>query len=105
MTVAKTLTTPFDAARYLTSAEAQGELLSDALETGDVAYIATALGTIARARGMADVAREAGITREGLYKALSATGDPRLSTIMGVMKALNLEFRVVPVERREAEAV
>ncbi len=91
----KTETLPFDAARYLTSAESQSELLSDALESGDVGYIATALGTIARARGMSDVAREAGVTREGLYKALSATGDPRLSTVLGVMKALNLELRAV----------
>ena len=96
MSVAKTQTVPFDAASYLTTPEAQSELLSDALETGDATYIATALGTIARARGMAEVAQEAGVTREGLYKALSATGDPRLSTLMGVMKALKLEFRAVP---------
>ena len=92
----KTETVPFDAARYLTTTESQCELLSDALQTGDPTYIATALGTIARARGMAEVAQEAGVTREGLYKALSSTGDPRLSTLMGVMKALNLEFRAVP---------
>lgn len=65
MTVAKTKTVPFDAARCLTTVEAQSELLSDALETGDPTYIATALDTIARARGMTDVAQESGVTREG----------------------------------------
>ncbi len=95
MTIAKTTTVPFDAARFLTTIESQRELLADALETGDPTYIAIALGTIARARGMTDVAQQAGVTREALYKALSPTGDPRLSTLMGVMKALNLELRVV----------
>jgi probable addiction module antidote protein len=83
-------TQPFDAARYLTSPEAQGELLNDALASGDAAYIAHALGVIARARGMTDVAREAGITREALYKSLSDEGDPRLTTLMGVIRALGL---------------
>ncbi|WP_131194128.1 addiction module antidote protein [Lichenihabitans psoromatis] len=99
MTNSKIHTVPFDAAIYLTTIESQSELLNDALETGDPTYIAVALGTIARARGMAEVAEGAGITREGLYKALSPTGDPRLSTLMGVMKALNLQFRAVPAER------
>ena len=87
-------TEPFDAARYLTSAESQTDLIADALETGDVAYIATALGTIARARGMTKVAKEAGVTREALYKALAAGGDPRLSTLLGVMKALGVKLAV-----------
>ena len=61
------ITKPFDAAKYLTSPEAQSALLNDALATGNAAYIANALGTIARARGMTEVAREAGVTREALY--------------------------------------
>jgi probable addiction module antidote protein len=62
-----TKTEPFDAARYLTTAEAQAELLNDALATGSAAYVAQALGVIARAHGMTEVAREAGVTREALY--------------------------------------
>ncbi|CAN7187326.1 putative addiction module antidote protein [Rhizobium sp. LjRoot30] len=85
-------TIPFDPSQYLEGAEAQAELLSDAFETGNAAYIAAALGVIAKARGMTHVAREAGITREALYKSLSAEGDPKLSTLLGVMKALNLSL-------------
>jgi probable addiction module antidote protein len=83
-------TTPFDAARYLTDPEAQQELLNDAFASGSAAYIADALGVIARARGMAEVAREAGVTREALYKSLSEEGDPRLTTVLGVAKALGV---------------
>ncbi|MGI9128249.1 MAG: addiction module antidote protein, partial [Roseomonas sp.] len=75
-------TEPFDPARHLTSPEAQAELLSDAMQTGDAGYIANALGVIARARGMTEVARGAGITREALYRALSEDGDPRLTTLL-----------------------
>lgn len=83
-------TEPFDAARYLVSPESQAELLNDALASGDAPYIAQALGVIARARGMSEVAREAGVTREALYKSLSEDGDPRLTTVMGVARALGL---------------
>ncbi|HEY5299781.1 MAG TPA: addiction module antidote protein [Acetobacteraceae bacterium] len=83
-------TEPFDAARYLTSRDAQAELLNDAFATGDAAYIAQALGVIARARGMTEVAREAGVTREALYKSLSDAGDPRLTTLLGVTRALGM---------------
>jgi probable addiction module antidote protein len=69
-------TEPFDAARYLASSDSQEALLNDALASGDAGYVAQALGVIARARGMSEVAREAGVTREALYKALSESGDP-----------------------------
>jgi len=85
-------TTPFDAAEYLDTPEAQAELLSDAFATGDAGYIANALGIVARARGMTSVAKEAGVTREALYRALSPDGDPRLSTLLGVTKALGLKL-------------
>lgn len=85
-------TLPFDAAPYLQSRKAQAELLRDALESGDAGFIATALGVIARAQGMAGVAAEAGVTREALYKSLSASGDPRLTTLLGVTKALGIEM-------------
>ncbi len=85
-------TEPFDAARYLASEEAQAELLNDALASGNAAYVAQALGVIARARGMAAVAREAGVTREALYKSLSEDGDPRLTTLLGVLTALGVKL-------------
>ena len=91
-----TETLPFDAAEHLTSPEAQAELLADAVESGNAGYLATALGTIARARGMTGVAKEAGVTREALYKALSAEGDPRLSTFVGVVRALGLKLTISP---------
>jgi probable addiction module antidote protein len=83
-------TEPFDAARYLTSPESQEELLNDAFASGDARYVSQALGVIARARGMTEVAREAGVTREALYKALSENGDPRLTTLLGVTRALGV---------------
>lgn len=87
-------TLPFDAAKYLATPQSQAELIADALESGDAAYIAAALGVVARARGMAEVAREAGVTRASLYKALSENGDPQLTTLLGVMKALGLKLTV-----------
>ena len=90
-------TFPFDPAEYLTTAESQAELLADAFETGNVTYIAHALGVIARARGMTETAKQAGVTREGLYKALRKTGDPRLSTLLGVTEALGYRLSVVPL--------
>lgn len=89
-------TMPFDAAEYIDTPEAQAELLSDAFESGDAAYIAAALGTVARAKGMTQVARDAGVTREALYKALSTEGDPKLSTLLGVIKALGVNLTVTP---------
>ncbi len=83
-------TEPFDAARYLTSAESQEELLNDAFASGDAGYVSHALGVIARARGMTEVARGAGVTREALNKALSENGDPRLTTLLGVARALGV---------------
>lgn len=87
-------TLPFDAAEHLKSGEAQLELLADAFASGNASYVAVALGVIARAKGMTEVSREAGVTREALYKALSAEGDPKLSTLLGVLKALDIELHV-----------
>ena len=85
-------TIPFDPADYLDTPESQQELLADAAESGDPRYIAAALGAIARARGMSKVAKAAGVTREALYRALSEDGDPRLSTLLGVARALGLRL-------------
>jgi probable addiction module antidote protein len=100
-----TETLPFDAAQYLTSPKAQAELLVDAFDAGDAGYIAAALGTVARARGMTTIAERAGVTREALYKSLTPEGDPRLSTLLGVMKALGLKLEIrgenpAPIRRR-----
>lgn len=89
-------TIPFDAAIYLDDAESQSELLADAFDSGDSAYIAHALGIVARARGMTSIAKDAGVTREALYRSLSETGDPRLSTLIGVMKALGMRLTARP---------
>lgn len=91
-----TKTIPFDAAEMLDTPEAQAEFLSDALESGDAGYIAHALGIIARARGMTEVARGAGVTREALYKTLSQDGDPKLTTLLGVMKSLGFRLSAHP---------
>jgi probable addiction module antidote protein len=87
-------TIPFDAADMLDTPEAQARFIADAMEEGDPAYIAHALGIVARARGMTEVAKGAGVTREALYKALSENGDPRLSTLLGVLKSLGIKLTV-----------
>ena len=67
-------------------------MLDAAFVSGNAAYIADALGIIARARGMTEVAREAGVTRERLTKSLSDDGDPRLTTLLGVARALGVKL-------------
>jgi probable addiction module antidote protein len=91
----KKKTVLFDAAEYLDTPESQAELITDALESGDAAYIAQAIGVVARARGMTAVAKDAGVTREALYRALSADGDPRLSTLVSVLDALGIQLSAV----------
>ncbi len=86
-------TTVWDPAEHLSSPAAIAAYLEAAFEDGDPALIATALGDVARAQGMTQLAGQAGVTREALYKALSPAGDPRLSTFVGVMKALGIKIR------------
>ena len=86
-------TTQWDAAEYLDSPKAIAAYLEAAFDEGDPALIAAALGDVARAKGMTDLAKRAGVTREALYKALSPTGDPRLSTLLGVMKSLGIKIK------------
>ena len=97
-------TTPFDAAKYLDTPESQAELVTDALESGDAKYLAHALGVVARAKGMTEIAKKTGITREGLYKALSAEGDPKLTTFLGVIKSLGLKITVKPAQEADAKS-
>jgi probable addiction module antidote protein len=88
----KVKTTLFDAAKYLNTPEAISVYLEDIFETEDPLLIAHALGTVARAKGMTEVARKTGLSRESLYKALSAEGNPEFATILKVMSALDLKI-------------
>ncbi|HHB89893.1 MAG TPA: putative addiction module antidote protein [Anaerolineae bacterium] len=89
-------TTPYDVADHLRAPEEMAAYLEACIEEadGDAAFIAKALGDIARAKGMSYVAREAGLSRESLYKALSGQRSPSFETILKVLKALDLELRV-----------
>jgi len=84
----------FDAARYLASDESVAAYLTDILEADDPGLLAAALGDIARARGMGEIAKSAGITREALYKALRPGSAPRLDTVKKVCAALGLRLVV-----------
>jgi probable addiction module antidote protein len=74
--------------------------MEEALETDDPAFIFMALSTIARARGMSKIAKKAGLSRESLYKALSTHGNPEFGTIIRVMQALGLKFRITATQSR-----
>ncbi|MBP9654230.1 MAG: putative addiction module antidote protein [Rhodocyclaceae bacterium] len=87
----------FDAARYLDSEEAIAAYLTDILEPNDPALLAAALGDIARARGMSEIAKASGISREALYKALRADTQPRFDTISRVCAALGVKLVAQPV--------
>ena len=87
----------FDPAVYLTDPTDQDELLAEAFASGHPGLIANVLGTVARARGMKATAQEAGVTREALHKALSPDGNPRLSTLLGVARALGYRLSIVPI--------
>jgi probable addiction module antidote protein len=89
-------TKPFDPAAYLKTDVARAAYMTEALETGDAAFIADAVGVLARARGMSKVAMEAGLSRESLYRALSPEGNPEFSTVLKVMAALHLKLKAAP---------
>ena len=89
-------TRPYDSAEYLDSPEGLAEYLSDALETNDAAFIAQAIGTAARARGMSEIARDAGVSRENLYRALSGDTKPEFETIVRVLAALGVQLTAKP---------
>ena len=90
----KTTTTPYDVAEHLRTPEEMAAYLEACIEEsdGDSAFIAKALGDIARAQGMTKVARESGLSRESLYKAPSMDGNPHLDTILKVRRALGLRL-------------
>ena len=89
-------TKPFDAADYLETEADIVAYLAEVFSEGDPALIAKALGTVARARGVSKVARKMGVSRETVYQALSAEGNPTLSTLMRAAKALGFELTVKP---------
>src|SRR5471032_2225587 len=88
----KVKTQRWDVAEHLNSEEEIVAYLEAALEDGDPTLVAAALGDIARARGMAEIARESGLGRESLYKALSPDGNPEFGTILKVVRALGLKL-------------
>lgn len=91
----KLKTFPWDAAEHLETKEDIAAYLEAALEDGDPDLVAAALGDIARSRGMTTIARETGLGRESLYKALSSEGNPEFATVLKVLKALGLRLQVV----------
>jgi probable addiction module antidote protein len=88
---------PFDAARYLTDEVAIAEYVTAVLEADDPNLLLLALADIARAKGMAEVAREAGLGRESLYKALSPGAKPRFDTVLKVARALGVRLSARPI--------
>ena len=96
-------TTRFDAADYLDSKERQVAYITAALETGDADFVRDALGIVARARGMSGIAKNAGLNRESLYKALGENGNPEFATVLRIVRALGLTLSVRPAARRTSK--
>ncbi len=94
--MAKIKTIPWDPAEHLETEADMAAYLEAALEEGDPALVAAALGDIARAKGMTQLARETGLGRESLYKALSPSGNPEFATVMKVVAALGLKLHATP---------
>ncbi len=90
----KTKTIPWDSASYLKTDADIAHYLEAVFEDGDPALISHALGVVARARGMSQIAKAAGLGRESLYKALSPDGNPEFATVLKVLRALGLKFRI-----------
>jgi probable addiction module antidote protein len=90
-------TKPFDVAEALNSEERIAAYLEEVFEEGDPAMIASALGAVARAKSISAIAKETGLTRETLYRAFSAEGNPTLSTLTAVTKALGFQLSIKPM--------
>ena len=98
----KIATSLWDPADHLETEDDMAAYLEAALEEGDPGLIAAALGDIARAKGMTQVARESGLGRESLYKALSPAGNPEFGTILKVVAALGLQLHATPATAKSA---
>lgn len=88
----------FDATDYLDSQEAIADYLSEAFSTGDNEFIAVALGTVARAKGMGSIASATGLSRENLYRTLNTGGHPEFSTVMKVLDSIGIQLEAKPKE-------
>lgn len=96
----KTITKPWDPAEHLNSEEDMAAHLEAALEESDPALVSTALGDIAKAKDMSQIARDAGLGRECLYKAWAPSGNPEFATIVKVVSALGLQLHASPAGAR-----
>lgn len=90
---------PYDSAEFLGTPEAVAAYMDEALETNDAALISHALGVVARAKSMTEIARKTGLSRESLYRALSAEGKPELGTVLKVLAALDLQLKAEPAPK------
>ena len=95
---------PYDSAEFLDTPKAVKFYMEEAMNTGDPRLIAHALGVVARAKSMTNIARKAGMSRESLYRSLSSTGKPEFSTVMNVLKALGLGLSVHAVDSPSRKA-
>jgi probable addiction module antidote protein/putative addiction module killer protein len=99
ISMTKTTTTIWDPASHLSTEDDVVAYLEAALQDGDPQLVAAALGDIARAKGLSQIAREAGLGRESLYKSLSSSGNPELATVLKVISALGLQLHVSPTDK------
>ena len=88
--------TPYDPTEDLGSPTAIATFMAEAFATGDAGYIAHALGVVARAKGMTEIARQTGLSREQLYRSFSQQGNPTLKTTLAMMRALGIDMTVKP---------
>ncbi|WP_316181517.1 addiction module antidote protein [Bradyrhizobium sp. SZCCHNRI1009] len=93
---------PYDAADYLDSPETIAAYFTEALESGDPSLITTAIGAVARAKGMSEIAERAGLSRENLYRSLGGQAKPEFSTILKVLQAMEISLIAQPTENRAA---
>ncbi len=97
--------TPFDAAHYLSNEQAIAEFLNASIEIGDPTVLLNALATVARARSMTQLASDAGLGRESLYKALAPGAKPRYDTVMRLLNALGVGFKFQPTSAPASKPV
>jgi probable addiction module antidote protein len=98
----KLLTTPFDAADYLDSADVIAAYLGEYLEDGTPEELREAMATVARSHGVTDLARRSGVSRPGIYKALGQYGNPSFETVRAILGAMGLRLTVEPAEPEAA---
>ncbi|MHA6731783.1 addiction module antidote protein [Devosia sp. A369] len=95
----------YDSAEYLTSDEAVLAYLQEAIDSDDPKMVSHALGVVARARGMSQIARDAGVSRESLYRTLSDEGNPEFGTVMKIVRALGMKLSVAPASNDNCHAM